>query len=161
MKGNPAVHDLLRAAIAAEFRASSQYALHAGALENGGYLALAKHERKEAKDEQGHARRFIERLTFLEGDLDIGPIAAPDVGLAVPEILSLDLKAERAAVEMYSAAAIACRMEHRDLVTAALFEDILSDEESHVAWLETQLAGIAALGLSGYLQRQFGAGDED
>ena len=155
MKGAAAIHDLLRAAIASEFRASSQYALHAGALDNWGYGGLAKHERQEAKEEQGHARRFIERLTFLEGELDIGPIAAPDVGMSVPEVLALDLKAERAAVAMYTASAMAAWAEG-DLVTSDLFRSILADEQGHVNWLETQLAGIDAIGLQGYLQTQFG-----
>jgi len=155
MKGAPAVHDMLRAAIASEVRASTQYALHAGSLENWGYGGLAKHERREAEEEQGHARRFIERLAFLEGDPDTGPVAAPDLGMSVPDVLMADLSSEQAAVAMYTASAVACRMDHKDLVTAALFEDILADEERHVSWLETQLAGIVALGLTGYLQRQF------
>ena len=154
MKGAPIIHDLLRAAIVSEFRASSQYALHAAALENWGYGGLAKHERHEAQEEQGHARRFTDRLTFLEGDLDIGPIDAPDVGMSVPEVLALDLKAERAAVAMYTASALKAWAEG-DLVTSDLFRSILADEEGHVNWLETQLAGIEALGLQGYLQRQF------
>lgn len=154
MAADPKVLDYLRQAIASEFRASSQYALHAGALANWGYGGLAKHERREAKDEQGHARRYIDRLTFLKGDMDVGEIGIPAVGNSVPEILMSDLRAERAAVALYTEAAVHARSVG-DLVTADLFESILADEEGHVNWLETQLGGIDALGLQGYLQQQF------
>lgn len=155
MQGTPGVLERLTAAVVAETRSALQYEIHAALLDNWGLAKLAEHERGEAEEERGHRRRFMDRITLMGGDLDVGAIGSPRVGASVPELLTADLALEREAVAAYSEAAVYCRAGAGDLVSAALFESILADEEGHVNWLETQLAAIDQFGLSLYLSRAF------
>ena len=46
--------------------------------------------------------------------------------------------------------------QHGDFVTRQLLREILSSEEQHVAWIETQLGLIGRTGQQNYLQSQMG-----
>ena len=50
--------------------------------------------------------------------------------------------------------AIAYCEAHKDYVTRELFDSILTSEEEHVDWLETQLSLIERVGLQNYQQSQ-------
>jgi bacterioferritin len=49
----------------------------------------------------------------------------------------------------------------RDYVTRDLFEKLMSDEEHHIDFLETQLDLVAKLGLELYAQHHIGEMGED
>ena len=48
----------------------------------------------------------------------------------------------------------------QDYVSRHIFREILSSEEEHVDWLETQLALIEKVGLENYQQSQMATGDD-
>jgi len=71
----------------------------------------------------------------------------------VKEIHESDLKGELEAKALYTEAATYCD-EVKDVVTRELFEKLITDEEGHIDWLETQLHLIDQIGLQNYLQSQ-------
>ena len=77
------------------------------------------------------------------------------IGQNVKEVLDCDLAAEMHARELYQEAATHCH-EVKDYVTRDLFEKLMSDEEHHIDFLETQIDLIAKVGISNYLQSQMG-----
>ena len=149
MKGNKSVIGLLNRALNDELQAINQYMLHHSILENIGHPKLAAYVRKEAIDEMRHAERLIQRILFLEGD----PILAASKGTVLdkdPEsILKRQRDMEEEAVSFYRDAA-AKSHEASDFVTRALFESLLTDEEGHYDWLDTQLGLIKRLGFANY-----------
>jgi bacterioferritin len=77
------------------------------------------------------------------------------IGQNVREVLDCDLAAELSARSLYQEAATHCHSV-RDYVTRDLFEKLMSDEEHHIDFLETQLDLVAKLGLELYAQHHIG-----
>ena len=73
----------------------------------------------------------------------------------VPEILGSDLQSERGAQATLQAGIAHCESV-RDYVSRELLEDILTDTEEHIDWLETQLDLLNKVGLQNYLQSAMG-----
>jgi bacterioferritin len=70
------------------------------------------------------------------------------------------LGAEVSARELYQEAATYCHSV-KDYVSRDLFEELMTDEEEHIDFLETQLDLVAKLGLELYAQHHIGELDED
>ena len=102
-----------------------------------------------------HADRLIERVLFLDGLPNLQDLGKLRVGENVPEMLQCDLDLEQAAMPLLREC-VAYAESVNDFVTRELFEDILTSEEEHVDWLETQLELIDKTGLQNYLQSQMG-----
>ena len=77
----------------------------------------------------------------------LGPVG---VGETVPEQFELDLATEVAAVERYNRG-IELAVAKGDNGTRELLEDLLTHEEEHLDWIETQQRVIAEIGLEHYL----------
>ena len=75
------------------------------------------------------------------------------IGENVQEILECDLRLEMAAMPDLRDS-IAFAESAGDYVTRELFEDILTGEEEHVDFIETQLELIEKTGLANYIQSQ-------
>lgn len=151
MKGDDKVISYLNQALKNELTAINQYFLHARMFKNWGLNALNEHEFHESVDEMKHADALVERILFLEGlpnMQDIGPLR---IGENTSEILESDLKLEHAAVPLLREAIEYCEAQ-KDFVSRQLFADILTSEEDHIDWLETQLDLIHKMGLENYLQ---------
>ena len=100
-----------------------------------------------------HADLIIERVLFLEGLPNLQDIGKLRIGEDVPEILQCDLDLELDAIPDLRAAIAYCE-NHKDYVSRELFDEILTSEEEHVDFLETQLELVAKLGVENYLQSQ-------
>jgi bacterioferritin len=81
------------------------------------------------------------------------------IGQNVKEVLDCDLAAEMAARALYAEAATHCHSV-KDYVSRDLFEKLMSDEEHHIDFLETQLDLVAKLGVELYAQHHIGEMDE-
>jgi bacterioferritin len=155
MKGESRVIEYLNKALRHELTAINQYWLHYRLLDNWGYRALAKQWRKESIEEMEHADKLVHRIIFLEGFPNMQVLDPLHIGQNVREVLDCDLQLEVLARALYEEAATHCHGV-RDYVTRDLFEKLMSDEEAHIDFLETQLDLVAKLGLELYAQHHIG-----
>ncbi|MGH3716636.1 MAG: bacterioferritin [Micromonosporaceae bacterium] len=151
MQGDARVIEFLNEQLTAELTAINQYFLHAKIQENWGYSKLAAHTKAESIDEMRHAEVLTDRILFLEGLPNYQKLFALRIGETVKEQFDCDMKIEVEAVERLRNG-IEYMRSIGDVTSARIFEDILSDEEHHVDYLETQLDLIEKLGEQLYLQ---------
>ena len=150
MRGDARVIEYLNEQLTAELTAINQYFLHAKMQENWGYTTLAAYTRHESIDEMKHAEALTDRILFLEGLPNYQRISPISVGGTVTEQFRSDMAIEEAAITRLREGATYMRSVG-DITSAAIFEDILADEEHHIDYLETQLELIDKLGESLYL----------
>lgn len=153
MKGDPRTIELLNEALKLELTAINQYWLHYRMLDNWGVKKLAEYERRESIDEMKHADRISERILFLEGLPNFQALARLRIGQSVEEVLKGDLEAELEGAKLYRDL-IAHAENARDYVTRDLAREILTDEEGHIDFIETQFDMIKSMGLQNYIQLQ-------
>src|SRR6187200_1037475 len=151
MQGDARVIEFLNEQLTAELTAINQYFLHAKMQENWGYTKLAKYTKHESIDEMRHAEILTDRILFLEGLPNFQKLFALRIGENVKEMFSSDMKVEVEAVDRLRRG-IEYMRSVGDVTSAKLFEDILTDEEHHIDYLETQLQLIERLGEALYLQ---------
>src|SRR5689334_20572725 len=160
MQGHPEILRLLNEVLKQELTAISQYFLHAKMCQNWGYFKLADYNRKESIEEMVHAEKLMDRILFLDGTpnmTDLGPIK---VGTNVKAQFESDLTLEMHAVKQLNDA-IRVASEVGDNASRVLFEQILSDEEEHVDYLEGQLHAIGQMGMENYLAQQLHKGENE
>lgn len=150
---NPEIIEHLNKVLRNELTAINQYFLHAKILEDKGLKKLARKEKQESIEEMEHADWLMERILFLEGLPNLQDLGKILIGETVEEMLECDLEQEMIALPMLREAIAFCEGQS-DYVSRELFEKILSSEEEHVDWIETQLSLIKDTGLQNYLQAQ-------
>ncbi|WP_171212527.1 bacterioferritin [Ruegeria sp. HKCCA5426] len=138
MKGDKKVIEYLNKALRHELTAVSQYWLHYRLQDDWGLGSMAKKSREESIEEMEHADRLIERIIFLEGHPNLQKLDPLRIGENPRETLECDLAAERSARALYKEARDVCK-DAGDYVSMNLFENLMSDEEGHIDFLETQL----------------------
>ena len=139
MKGDAKVIEYLNAALRSELTAVSQYWLHYRLQEDWGLGRLAAKSRTESIEEMNHADRLIARIIFLEGHPNLQKLDPLRIGQTARESMECDLAGEHDARTLYIEARDHCESVG-DYVSKALFEDLISDEEGHIDFLETQIA---------------------
>lgn len=149
MKGDQDILDFLNAALKNELTAINQYFLHARMLKDWGVSILAEYEYKESIEEMEHADWLIERILFLGGLPNLQDLGRLRIGESVQEILECDLALEHDAIPLLRDAMEACEKK-RDYVSRDLFGRILTNEEEHVDYLETQFDLIERVGIENY-----------
>ncbi|MBE2294066.1 MAG: bacterioferritin [Phycisphaerales bacterium] len=153
MKGDAKVVEYLNQSLKNELTAINQYFLHARIFDNWGFTKLGKHEYEESIDEMKHADLLVRRILELEGLPNLQDLGKLYIGENVEEAFRGDLKLEYNAHPLYREAIAYCES-CADYVTRDLLVAILTSEEQHIGWLETQLALVGRLGLANYLQAQ-------
>jgi bacterioferritin len=151
MKGDKEIIERLNEALFLELGAVNQYWLHYRLLEDWGFMNLAKKERAESIEEMQHADKLVARIIFLEGHPNLQSVAPLRIGENVKEVLESDLAGEYDARTSYKKSREICA-EKGDYVTMKLFEELLTDEEGHIDFLETQLQLLETIGQAKYGQ---------
>jgi len=154
MKGDATVIEHLNRVLKNELTAINQYFLHSRMYKDWGITKLGEHESEESIDEMKHADQIIERVLFLEGLPNLQNLGKLRIGEDVKEMLQCDRDLELDALPDLKASIAYCE-NHKDFVSRDLFDSILSSEEEHVDWLETQLGLIDKVGIENYIQSQF------
>jgi bacterioferritin len=151
MKGDKQVIERLNEALFLELGAVNQYWVHYRLLDDWGFLKLAKKEREESIEEMQHADKLIARIIFLEGHPNLQTVAPLRIGQNVKEVLEADLAGEYDARTSYKKSRDICH-DKGDYVSMKLFEELLTDEEGHIDFLETQLQLLESIGQEKYGQ---------
>ena len=155
MQGDAKVVEYLNKGLRHELTAINQYWLHYRILNNWGLLEMAKVWRKESIEEMEHADKFTARILFLEGFPNMQSLDPLRIGENIEEVLKADLAAEIGARALYLEAAQYCASIN-DRVSKNLFEELATDEEEHIDFLETQLELIKQVGVQLYAQKHIG-----
>lgn len=155
---DPRVVQLLNEALTFELTVTNTYFLHARMLDNWGLPKLGKVFYDLSIDEMRDADELINRILMFDGHPNVQRLNAIEVGETAEEMLSLALASERAAVAQFNAGGEECH-QLGDHGTAAVFEEMVRDEEKHADWFESQLDAIDRVGLQAYLAQHVGAGE--
>ena len=154
---SPRITELLNDALTLELTVTNTYFLHARMLDNWGLSTLGKIFYELSIDEMRDADDLINRILMFDGHPNLQKLGAISVGETAQEMLSLGLASEKAAVTQFNASAKDCH-ELGDHGTAAVFEDMVRDEEKHADWFEGQLDAIERVGVEAYLAQHIAAG---
>ncbi len=154
---SPRVVELLNDALTFELTVTNTYFLHARMLDNWGLPRLGKVFYDLSIDEMRDADAIINRILMFDGHPNVQKLGAIQVGEHPEEMLRLALDSEKTAVAQFNASAQECH-DLRDHGTAAVFEEMVRDEERHAEWFESQLEAVARIGIQQYLAQQVDAG---
>ncbi len=150
---SPRVVELLNQALTFELTVTNTYFLHARMLDNWGLGRLGKVFYDLSIDEMKDADALINRILMFDGHPNLQKLGSITVGETAEEMLRLALESEKAAVTQFNAGAQECH-DLGDHGTAAVFEEMVRDEETHADWFESQLDAIERVGLQQYLAQQ-------
>jgi bacterioferritin len=153
MKGNLKVVQALNEILVGELTAINQYFLAAKICRHNGYRRLHERLHKESVEEMKHAEKLIERILYLEGLPNLQKLEKIRIAESVPAQLRFDLESERRTVERLNSGVKLAR-DAGDNGTSDLLEELLGSAETHVEWLEAQVALLGQLGDDHYLAQQ-------
>ena len=154
---SPRVVELFNEALTFELTVTNTYFLHARMLDNWGLSRLGKVFYDLSIDEMKDADSLINRILMFDGHPNVQRLNNIAVGETPEEMLRLALAGEHAAVAQFNVGAQECH-DLGDHGSAAVFEEMVRDEERHADWFETQLDAIARVGAQQYLAQQVDAG---
>ncbi len=151
------VVDLFNEALTFELTVTNTYFLHARMLDNWGFNRLGKVFYDLSLDEMRDADDLINRILLFDGHPNVQRLNHIQVGETAEEMLQLAFASEKAAVAQFNAGAKECH-ELGDHGSAAVFEEMVRDEEKHADWFESQLDAIERVGINQYLAQQIEPG---
>jgi bacterioferritin len=153
VQGNPQIIEVLNEALTAELTAVNQYFIHYKMAANWGYEGLAGRMREESIDEMRDAETVMDRILYLEGIPNMQRLNPVRVGETVPEMLTAALETEREAIDRYNRA-VKLAVDLGDNGTKEVLEKLLSGEEQHADYLESQLELLRQIGEPHFLALQ-------
>jgi bacterioferritin len=152
-KGDVQVIAYLNQILANELVAINQYFLHAKIMNDRGLDKLGAHQYAESIDEMKHAEMLVDRILFLGGLPNLQSLGKLTIGETTEQMLKADLDLENRAIPCLKEAIAYVEKVH-DFVSRDLLAKILTEEESHVDWLQKQLLLIETVGIENYHQHQ-------
>jgi bacterioferritin len=154
---SPRIVELLNDALTFELTVTNTYFLHARMLDNWGFPRLGKVFYDLSIDEMKDADSLINRILLFDGHPNLQRLNAIQVGEDAEEMLRLAFESEKQAVAQFNASAQESH-ELGDHGTAAVFEEMVRDEEKHADWFESQLDAIERVVIGQYLAQQIQTG---
>ena len=153
MEGDPRVVELLNQHLTLELTAINQYFLNARMCQNWGYERLAKRHREISLEEMTDSEELIDRILYLEGLPNLQRLGTVRVGETPVEQIRLAAELERGALRDLNRYIATC-VEVGDHGTREFLAGMISEEERHLDYWETQLTSIEQLGEAHYLAQQ-------
>jgi bacterioferritin len=154
---SPRVVELLNDALTLELTVTNTYFLHARMLDHWGFGHLGKVFYDLSIEEMRDADDLIQRILLFDGHPNVQRLNSIQVGESPEEVLRLAYDSEKAAVAQFNSGAQECH-QLGDHGTAAVFEEMVRDEEKHVDLLESQLDALERVGVAHYLAQQINHG---
>jgi bacterioferritin len=154
---SPRIVNLLNDALAFELTVTNVYFLHGRMLDSWGLPRLGKVFYDLSIGEMRDADELIQRILFFDAVPNVHPLDGVVIGTSAEQMLSLALDSEKQAVAQFNASANESH-ELGDHGTAAVFEQMVRDEERHADWFDSQLAAIERVGAAAYLAQQIEPG---
>jgi bacterioferritin len=153
VQGDDQVVAVLNDVLTAELTSVNQYFVDAKMFANWGYTRLAAHFHDESIDEMKDADVLIERILFLGGLPNVQRLSAVHIGETPVEKLEAALALEVEAIDRLNRGIATCTASGDD-GSRQLLATILTGEERHADWVETQLSLVIQLGEGPYLAQQ-------
>ena len=153
MQAREGVVDLLNRHLTVELTAINQYFLQAEMARNWGFERIYAKFRELSMEEMKDAEVLVGHILFLEGLPNMQRLNQVQVGETILECFNIDLATEMTAVAGLTEAIAHCTSV-QDYKTRAMLEEMISEEEGHVDWFETQLEAIKRIGIDNYLTEQ-------
>jgi bacterioferritin len=153
---NPRIVQLFNDALTVELTVTNTYFLHARMLDNWGLARLGKVFYDLSIEEMKDADDLISRILMFDGHPNVQKLGSIQVGESAEEMLQLGFESEKAAVAQFNASAKECH-DLADHASAAVFEEMARDEETHADWFEGQLEAVKIVGTAQYLAQQIGS----
>ena len=154
---SPRVVELFNDALTFELTVTNTYFLHARMLDNWGFSRLGKVFYDLSIEEMKDADGLISRILLFDGHPNLQRLNAIQVGESAEEMLRLAFASEKDAVAQFNTSAKECH-DLGDHGSAAVFEEMVLDEEKHADWFESQLDAIERVGINQYLAQQIDPG---
>jgi bacterioferritin len=154
---DPRIVELLNDALTFELTVTNTYFVHGRMLDNWGLPKLGKVFYDLSIDEMKDADDLINRILMFDGHPNVQRLGSIQIGEDAEEMLQLAFASEKAAVAQFNAGAQECH-DLGDHGTAAVFEEMVRDEENHADWFEAQIDAIARVGVQQYLAQHVDAG---
>ena len=153
MKGDKDVLVVLNKVLANELVAINQYFLHARMFKDFGFSVLDKADYKTSIQKMKNADRLIERILFLEGLPNLQDLGRLRIGENSEEMIACNMSFELdSLVDLKDAIKLA--ESKKDYISREALDNILSEQEEQIDWLETQQQLIKSTGIENYLQSQ-------
>ncbi|NMM39891.1 bacterioferritin [Pseudoalteromonas arctica] len=153
MKGDKDVLAALNKILANELVAINQYFLHARMFKDFGFSVLDKADYKTSIQKMKNADRLIERILFLEGLPNLQDLGRLRIGENSEEMIACNMSFELdSLVDLKDAIKLA--ESKKDYISREALDNILSEQEEQIDWLETQQQLIKSTGIENYLQSQ-------
>ena len=153
MKAKEGVVEFLNKILTEELTVINQYFLHAKMCKNWGYERLHDKVQERSFGEMKDAQHIIDHILYLDGLPNMQRLGTVKIGETVPEQLHADLEKEKAMVVLLTEA-IQHSTKVGDFTTRHMLEEMVTDEDKHIDWIETQLETIKQVGLENYLSEQ-------
>ncbi|MFT7558816.1 MAG: bacterioferritin [Flavobacteriales bacterium] len=158
MKTDSQILANLNEMLALELTSINRYFLHARMHGNWGFEALNKRNFKKSIKDMKQADELIERILMLEGLPNLQKLGALQIGEDTAEMFQCDASFQTMQITALKNAISVCES-MQDFVSRAILEGILSYEEDHLDWIETQQYQIGQMGVDLYLQAQISEGE--
>jgi bacterioferritin len=153
MQAREGVLDFLNRHLTVELTAINQYFLQAEMARNWGFERIYEKFRELSMEEMKDAEVLVGHILFLEGLPNMQRLNQVQVGETIEECFQIDLATEMTAVSGLTEAITHCT-NVQDYKTRAMLEEMISEEQGHVDWFETQLEAIRRIGIENYLTEQ-------
>src|SRR5688572_11656434 len=153
MQAREGVLDFLNRHLTVELTAINQYFLQAEMARNWGFERIYGKFRELSMEEMKDAEVLVGHILFLEGLPNMQRLNQVQVGETIEECFQIDLATEMTAVSGLTEAITHCT-NVQDYKTRAMLEEMISEEQGHVDWFETQLEAIKRIGIENYLTEQ-------
>lgn len=153
MKGDDHIIIHFNRLLSDELIAVNQYFLHAKIFKSWGLERLNNIEYKECMDELDHADLYAKRILFLEGMPTLRSFDPLNINKNIEDILRADLSLEHCSVNNLREG-IKYADSIQDYISRDIMIRVLSDEEKHIDFLETELNIMVKIGIHNYIQSQ-------